>query len=46
MTSLQLKAIYSLIASFCSLNTAKKLHGNQKVSDTTILYIYITTCLF
>jgi|GEM_PF-1180872 len=45
MTSLQLKAIYSLIESFASLNTAKKPHGNQKVSDTTILYIYITAFL-
>jgi len=45
MTSFQLKAIYSLIELFCSLNTAKKPHGNQKVSDTTILYIYITAFL-
>jgi hypothetical protein len=45
MTSLQLKAIYSLVELFCSLNTAKKPHGNQKISDTTILYIDITAFL-
>jgi hypothetical protein len=42
MISLQKRAKYSFIELFCSLITAKKTHGNQKVFDATILYIYIT----
>ena len=45
MTSKDLSAIYEMIKTFFALNTPKKAHGNQKIPDEVIFYIYITACL-
>lgn len=45
MTSQDLRQIYDFVCVFCKHFVKERVHGNQKIADSTILFIYMTAFL-